>query len=121
MYELRFLQSLVFTITVETALLFVLVELFVKDSAPRKNFWNIILTGIVCSGFTLPYIWFILPMFIHGKTVFTLIAESWAVFAETVILMWALRTNVPKAFLVSFTCNIASFLLGKLVLLMGIL
>jgi hypothetical protein len=121
MYETKFLQALALTITIETALLFVLIGLFFKEVELRKNFWRILITGIVCSGFTLPYVWFILPKYVSGKTAFELIAETWAVIAETVIIMWALRMKTLQSFLLSFVCNTLSFVLGKLAFSAGLL
>jgi hypothetical protein len=121
MYEAGFLHSLAFTVIVETALLFALIVFFLKDIDPRKNFWRIVMTGIVCSGFTLPYIWFIFPAFIHEKAVFAVFAESWAVIAEAIIIMWALRIKVLKSFSISFICNMASFILGKFAFSIGLL
>jgi hypothetical protein len=121
MYEIKFLQALVFTVTIETALLFVIIGCFLKEIGLQKNLWRILITGIVCSGFTLPYIWFILPAFVSEKTVFAIIAETWAVIAETVIIMWALRMNALKSFLISFVCNASSFILGKVAFSIGLL
>jgi hypothetical protein len=121
MYETKFLHALAFTVISETALLFVLISCFFKEIEPQKNFWRIVVTGIVCSGFTLPYIWFILPKFICGKPLFAVIAETWAVVAEAVIIMWALRIKTLQSFLVSFICNAVSFILGKIAFSSGLL
>ena len=121
MYETKFLLSLAFTVIIETAFLFVLIGCFFKEIGLQKNFWRILIAGIVCSGFTLPYIWFILPKYVSGKTLFAIIAETWAVLAETVIIMWALRIKALKSFLLSFVCNALSFILGKLAFSIGLL
>jgi hypothetical protein len=121
MYETKFLEALAFTVIIETALLFVLIGFFYREIGLQKNFWRILITGIACSGFTLPYIWFILPAFISGKTPFTIIAETWAVIAESIIIMWALKMKPVKSFLISFVCNAASFLLGKIAFSVGLL
>ena len=121
MYETKFLHALVFTVTIETALLYVLIGYFFREVELKKNFWRILITGIICSGFTLPYIWFILPMFVSGKTAFAIIAETWAVIAEAVIIMWALRMKALKSFLLSFFCNAVSFILGKLAFAAGLM
>jgi hypothetical protein len=121
MYETRFLSSLVYTIVIETAVLFILVGFFSREIDVKKHFWRIAAAGIVCSGFTLPYVWFIFPEFISVKVMYMIAAEAWAVAAEAVILMWALRMKAIKSLLISLVCNASSFLLGKIAYAAGLL
>ena len=121
MYETRFLLALGFTVVIETAVLFAAIGIFFKEIEIRRNSLRILITGALCSGFTLPYVWFLLPAFIHSKTAFALTAEAWAVIAEAVVIMWALRMKPAHSFLVSLACNACSFLLGKAAFSIGLL
>lgn len=121
MYETRFLLALAFTVAIETAVLFAATGIFFREIGIRRNFPRVLITGALCSGFSLPYVWFVLPAFIQSKTAFALTAEAWAVIAEAVIIMWALRMKPSHSFLVSLACNACSFLLGKAAFTTGLL
>ncbi|MBN2520618.1 MAG: hypothetical protein JXB17_08955 [Bacteroidales bacterium] len=112
-YEIEFLKSLGLTILVETITLFVLTKLIIKN--PDVKIWIILLAGIIASFATLPYLWFILPLFIKTKIFYIIISESSAVIIETFILSGFLKTNLKKAFVFSFFCNLTSYLIGLLI------
>ncbi len=111
-YELNFLKALLFTISIETAVLFVFFKLFYR-SLKIKN-WLLILTGILTTFSTLPYLWFILPIFIHTKLLYTIISELSAILVESIIILGLLRIKYSKALIVSVTCNMSSFFIGLL-------
>lgn len=72
-------------------------------------------TGIVASLATLPYLWFIFPMFLKTRLWYILISELTAAIAESVIIFGILRINYTKALLLSFACNMVSFGIGLLI------
>ena len=111
-YELNFLKALLFTISIETAVLFVFFKLFYR-SLKIKN-WLLLLTGILTSFSTLPYLWFILPLFIHKKLYYIIVSELSAIIVESFIILGLLRINYAKALIVSVACNMTSFLIGLL-------
>jgi len=114
-YELNFLRALIFTIIVETSVLFVYFKYSsmwnrnMPATAPR-----IVMTGFICSAFTLPYIWFIIAAVVRERFLFEMSAEIFALIAETVLIVVLLSVDLRRAFLISFACNISSFGLGKI-------
>lgn len=112
-YEFGFLKALCLTIVIETGVLFLLFRVVFKNL--KVGNWLLLLTGIVATLATLPYLWFILPLFIHTKLWYLLVSEGLAVGAESVIILGLLKISYPKALLVSFICNASSYLTGVLI------
>jgi hypothetical protein len=109
-YEIDFLKALALTITIETVVLFVLIKVF-YTKFQIKN-WVILISGITASFATLPYLWFILPIFIKSKIYYSLVAELTAVILESFILLGFLRVNYKNALLISIICNSISYITG---------
>jgi hypothetical protein len=112
-YEIHFLKALLLTITIETAILFLLFKVFYKTL--KVSNWILLLTGIVASFSTLPYLWFIIPLFIKTKISYIITCEISAVFIESIIILGLLRINYAKAIITSIACNMTSFLIGLLI------
>jgi len=112
-YEMNFLKALLFTISIETAVLFVLFKLYYK-SLKVKN-WLLLITGIFTSFSTLPYLWFIFPIFIHSKLWYIIISELSAILVESVIILGLLKISYTRSLIVSVACNMSSFLIGLLI------
>lgn len=112
-YEILFLKALLLTITIETIVLISLFKLFYKTKAIKL--WLLILTGIVTSFATLPYLWFIIPVFIKNRMNYMIISEVAAVVIESFIILGLLRICYKKAILVSTICNMSSFLVGLII------
>jgi hypothetical protein len=112
-YEFSFLKALLLTVFIETTVLFLLFKLVYKSIFIKK--WLLVLTGIIATFSTLPYLWFILPMFIHMELFYTIICEATAVMIESVIVLGMLRISYKNALIISFTCNTSSFLIGLLI------
>lgn len=112
-YEISFLKALLLTIFIETSVLFLLFKVFFKTL--NTSNWLLLLTGIVPTLATLPYLWFILPLFLKTKLGYVTGSEVSAILIESVIILGLLRINYTKAFLVSLICNTSSFLIGLLV------
>jgi hypothetical protein len=111
-YEISFLKNLALTISIETIVLVLLFKLLFKKTLVQN--WLLILTGILASFSTLPYLWFILPLFIKSKIYYMVISEISAVLIESVIIFGLLKVNYQKALLVSTACNVISFFTGLL-------
>lgn len=114
MYEFHFLRSLALTIFVETLLLFLVVRRFYKLPETRLSRVLLLAGGMLASGATLPYVWFVFPAFIQNRAFYTIVVESFATIAETAIFIMLFRMDWKKAFLLSACCNVGSFLVGKL-------
>jgi len=112
-YEITFLKALSLTIFIETTVLFLLFKALYKTT--KVSNWILLLTGILATFATLPYLWFILPFFIKTKLWYIITSEVSAILIESLIIMGLLRTNYPKALLVSAICNTTSFLIGLLI------
>lgn len=113
-YELNFLKALLLTISVETAVMFLLFKLVYKSLNISKLL--LIFTGILTTFSTLPYLWFILPLFIQSRVPYIILSELSAVLIESVIILGILRISYRKALFVSLTCNMVSFIIGLLIL-----
>ena len=112
-YEMLFLKSLVLTILIETSVLIIFFRFIVKQKDIGMS--KLLITGFIASFATLPYLWFIFPVFIYPKIWYIIISESFAILAETIIIGTMLRTKFVTAFLCSLTCNAISFLTGLLI------
>lgn len=75
---------------------------------------RIILTGLVASGTTLPFVWYVIPLFIQNRTNLIIIAELFAFIVEIPIIKRFLRISWRKAMIVSLLANSTSFLFGYL-------
>ena len=111
--EYRFLISLLMTIVVETALL---AALLLPGSKKKEDGCLppglVVFSGISASMATLPYVWFIFPLFFRSRLPYLAAAEGFAVLGEAVFYYFSLKIHIDKALLFSFLCNAASFLSG---------
>jgi hypothetical protein len=112
-YEIQFLKALALTLVVELLVLFVLFKTIYKETKVSNGL--LLLTGVVPSMATLPYLWFIIPLFVHNHLVYMVICELSAVMVEWLIIQGLLRIPYGKALLVSFLCNAISFSIGLLI------
>lgn len=112
-YEINFLKALLLTVSIETIVLLILSKTFYRcDTYPFKL---IILTGIITSLATLPYLWFIFPLFLKTKLWYKLISEITAILIETLIIWGILKTTIKKSFIISLICNMTSYILGLII------
>ena len=109
-YELLFLKSLALTIVIETCVLVIYFRFVVKLTEVKIS--KLLFAGFVTSFSTLPYLWFILPVYIDQRIWYVIVGESFAVLVEAVIIGAVLRIKFLKSFLCSLVCNMISFLTG---------
>ena len=112
LYETLFLQSLVFTWIVEIPLLFVAVRYILKSN---KSVWDIIMTGILMTALTLPYLWFVMPPFLDMSW-YPLNGEIIVILVESAVIWYLLRIKLLYSVVLSAFVNAVSYLLGSLVL-----
>ena len=111
-YEYSFLLSLFLTVIVETSVLFIVARCFlIRDTSHLSN-GLLLFAGIFASFSTLPYLWFILPVFIKPYYLYAAVGEFLVVLIECVFYYFVLRIGSRKALFLSFVCNLASFLTG---------
>lgn len=108
-YERRFLLALLLTWLIEIPILFLLARFVFK--VRQVSAWRILGAGLLASGLTLPYLWFLLPSILTTATGIYL-GEVLVFLVEALLYRWLLGLSYPKALLLSFTANAASFLLG---------
>ena len=113
-YELSFLKSLILTVFIETLVLWILTRTFEKKKAFPVSV--ILIAGFFASFATLPYLWFIVPVFIKQPVPYSIICELFAVVVESIILFGFLKIAYHKCLLFSAICNIVSFSTGLLIL-----
>ena len=109
-YEKLFLYSLAITLLIEVPIVFLLAKYTYKITSK----WNVIFAGIITSTLTLPYLWFILPLYISDRTIYIIVGEILVVLIEAFIYYRVLKLKFIQALLVSFIANLVSFSIGLL-------
>lgn len=115
-YEFLWLHFFAFTVIVEALVAFPMLGNSDK-SIPRR------IGAILIANFTThPIVFFFLARVIHDRTAMTIIAESWAVLAETAVYA-LIFSNMKwsRALSVSALANAASFVLGSIATRMHLL
>jgi len=116
LYEYRFLLSLVITVITETVVLDILISIIWEKDYPHISHWRIIFTGVFCSFATLPYVWFVLPVWVKRYWTLTVVAETSVVLVEWLLYGFLLSISKKRALTVSAACNVASYLVGLLII-----
>jgi hypothetical protein len=111
-YGDQFLVALVSTVATETAVLFLLVRCWFKPPATQLSNALVLFAGVFCSSATLPYLWFVLPGFLKPYALLAIVGESAVFLIEAVFYYFVLRIGWKRSLLVSFVCNLASVLVG---------
>ena len=106
----KFLQALLITILIETLLLFLLFKTKYKTLNISNN--SLLFTGILASFSTLPFVWFVLPIYLQPNLSYLLVSESSVMIVESLIIYMILKIDYKKALVVSIVCNLVSFLGG---------
>lgn len=114
-YIQLFFIYLAFTVAIEMASLFLGIRYILNIKSTRIATSKIIITGFI-SVLTLPFVWFVFPNIINNYILYVVIAEVFAVGAEGIFYRFFLKINWWQAIVISFICNLASFLFGLLVL-----
>ena len=110
-YELLFLRALGLSVLVELIVLIAIAKIFKYE----VEFLILVLVGILATTLTLPYLWFLLPAFIKSRLWYLLIGETSVVVIEALIFKLTLKISYKRAFLTSFACNAASFIVGLII------
>ena len=113
-YESRFLLALLISVTIETLVLFVMVRIVFKEDKTKFPAALLLFAGILATCATLPYLWFIFPLFLRTKILFVGGGELAVTLVESVIYVFVLRIRFARAVIISIACNASSFLLGLL-------
>ena len=116
LYEYEFLISLAFTLFIEVLTLYILIRCFCKDESVKISNSLLLFTGFLSSFATLPYLWFIIPLFIKTRSQYMVFGEFFVILLESLIIFFLLSVNLKKSLSISLICNILSFLMGLILL-----
>jgi hypothetical protein len=111
-YGLYFFLSLLLTLAVDIPVLFLATKYLLKIKIQAKE---ILYWGIFVNLFSLPYLWFVFPLFISSHN-YILIGEILVFLIESVVLLKVLKINFKNALILSLIANVASYLAGLIVL-----
>ena len=107
-YVYDFIHSLVFSVVVESLVVWILCILFKKD----KRIFLVAVLGTLC---TIPYVWFVFPtLFWHSSITIILFGEGFAFLFEALLYKILGKLSWKEALIFSFLANIASYFLGKI-------
>lgn len=112
-FEETFLIALFLSLLIEVPILCAMVRFAFRL---RDIGWpKLLITGVLATALTLPCLWFIAPEVLDAP--YALIVGEILVFlVEAAIYALALRIGVRRALLVSFAANLASLVLGAVIL-----
>jgi hypothetical protein len=114
-YTYRFLFALVFTIFIETIILWIFIRKIFKFEDEKFSGSNIIFAGIMVSFSTISYVWYIFPILIYWSFKLSLIlSEIFAILVEAVFYRFYFDIKFRYCLLISFICNLFSWGLGYL-------
>lgn len=108
MYEKAFLLALLVTVIIEAPIIFLISWYKYKI----HDWLNILFVVLLASFLTLPYLWFVLPAFISNRVVYLIVGEVLVFFTELIIYYKVLKISFNGAFVLSFTSNTISAILG---------
>ena len=108
-YEFRFLLALCGTVIAETAAAIVIIRELWKGSLPIHRLLAI---GVLPSLLTLPYLWFIVPLFVRGRVLYPLTSEISAFLVETVAIALLSGFGIKRSAILSLLCNASSYVVG---------
>jgi len=110
-YGNKFVLALLRTISIEVPLLVLFIYYF--GSTPRvKTPFRIALIGVIASALTLPYLWFVLPLYFANNFWFAFVGEILVIVVEATIYKQLLNLDWLRAIGASLVANALSLLLG---------
>ena len=115
----RFISSLVFTDTIETIILILVIRFVLRNRTIRIR--DMVFAGLYASFSTISYVWFVFPyLFAWPGSTALICAEAFAFVVEAVFYRFVLKLDWKIVFFISFVCNLASYLLGPFLRAHGI-
>jgi len=109
-YEIDFLSALALTVSIEAGVVYALLYYFNREKISIRN---VLLGGVLPSFATLPYLWFILPIFFMGDhTLYISVGEFSVTLVEAFILQGVLQITFRRALVFSIVANFCSYIFG---------
>jgi hypothetical protein len=100
-YTILFLYVLLLTIGIETVVILIFFNIPYNSKNRLISVKRIVLTGIASSGTTLPFVWYLFPLFIQNRTELIIITELFAFTVEIPIVKRLLHLSWRKAMIIS--------------------
>lgn len=108
-YVYQFLQALLFSVVVESLVVFILCLYFKKDK-------RITLLAGLGTILTIPYVWFVFPtLFWYSAITSLYLAEGFAFLFETILYKVLGKITWKQALLFSLVANASSYFLGEII------
>lgn len=108
-FPAAFLEAYIITLAVETAMLYMLLY-------PRYSRGLIVRNSLIVNTITLPFVWFVFPPLLgplFGYAIQLAASELFALMAEAAMYIRLFpMMEARDAILVSFICNLCSFVIG---------
>jgi hypothetical protein len=111
-FDVRFLVSLAITVVVETCVIVSCIRLIFKITALQLPLRRCLFAGFFASFATLPYLWFVIPAFVHSYPVQVMAGESGVFVIEAAAYMFLLDLPLRRTVALSFLANLASVIVG---------
>jgi len=110
MYEKKFLVGLFITLIIETLVVFLFLKkiFFIK----KIKFSQLIFISFLASALTLPYLWFIFPVFLKYSLLNLLLEETVVTIIEAFIYQIFFNLSFKRSFFISLVANLLSFVFG---------
>ena len=105
-----FLGCLALSLAVEVPILVAVVRLVQRSRPPP---WpRVVGTGVLATATTLPYLWFLVPAFVHTPLYYWCVGEGLVIAVEAGIIAFVLQLPIRHSLLASALCNVASLGVG---------
>jgi hypothetical protein len=115
-FEVRFLISLAITVVVETAVIVSCTRFWFKIPSSQLTLRRCLFAGSFASFATLPYLWFVLPAFVHSYPLLITGGETGVFIIEAVAYIFLLDLPLRKTAVLSFLANFASIIAGMILM-----
>jgi hypothetical protein len=116
LFELRFVISLLITVIVETIVIVCCIRFFFKITSRQLPMHRCVFAGFFASFATLPYLWFVLPAFVHPYPLLVTTGEAGVFIVEAMAYVFLLNLPFRKTVVLSALANSASIIVGLVVL-----
>lgn len=109
-YEINFLYSLIVTVFIELVVMYGMLSYVFNKNIKISE---VLAVGFLPSFATLPYVWFVFPVFFKEEyALYLWVSEGFVLFVEMFMISYLLKFTLKDALYLSFIANLASYFLG---------
>ena len=105
LYVEGFLKAYLYTILIELAVCYLM---------NRRFGFRVLVVILIVNTFSLPFVWFVFPAIKLSYPLYLLVAETFAVVSEALLMRILFSISVKRALVTSVAMNMASFTFGIL-------